>query len=119
MCITPSLFMLGLDVARIKLCNNYSRLPPSILKHHTFNKWKKYILLNGGNINECKHLKNRQIGRDESFKLDKNIFNFDLTVLNAQKPMENNKKIEHRKPTPKKLKYKKPTVHEKKTVVVQ
>ena len=65
-----------LDVARIKLWNNYSRAPPTILKHHAFKKWKKYILLNGGNINECKFLKNRQVGRDESFKLDENIFNF-------------------------------------------
>ena len=54
-----------LDVARIKLWNNYSRAPPTILKHHTFNKWKKYILTNGGNINEYKQLKNIQIGRNE------------------------------------------------------
>ena len=40
------------------------------------NKWRKYILLNGGNVNECKFLKSRQIGRNESFKLDDNIFNF-------------------------------------------
>ena len=28
-----------LDVGRIKLWNNDSRAPPTILKHHTFNKW--------------------------------------------------------------------------------
>ena len=33
--------------------------------HHTFNKWKKYILTNGGPVNECKMLKNRQIGRND------------------------------------------------------
>ena len=65
-----------LDVARIKLWNNYSRAPTTLLKHHTFKKWKSYILSNGGNINECKKLKNRQIGRDELFKLDENKFNF-------------------------------------------
>ena len=65
-----------LDVARVKLWNCYSRTPPSLLKHHTFKKWKTYILSNGGNINECKKLKNRQIGRDESFKLDEKNFNF-------------------------------------------
>ena len=65
-----------LDVARIKLWNNYSRAPKSILKHHTFEKWKKYILTNGGNINKCKHLKNRQVGRDELFDLDQEKFNF-------------------------------------------
>ena len=37
---------------------------------------EKYILSNGGNINECKQLKDRQIGRNELFKLDENIFNF-------------------------------------------
>ena len=65
-----------LDVARIKLWNQYSRAQSYLLKHHTFNKWRKYILSNGGNINECKKLKNRQIGRDEAFKLNKNNFNF-------------------------------------------
>ena len=39
-------------------------------------KWKKYILSNGGNFNNSKKLKNRQIGRDESFYLDKSKFNF-------------------------------------------
>ena len=57
-----------LDVARIKLWNNYSRAPATLLKHHTFNKWRKYILSNDGNINECKNLKNSQIGRNEWFK---------------------------------------------------
>ena len=65
-----------LDVARIKLWNQYSRAPKYLLKHHTFNKWRRYILTNGGNVNESKHLKNRQIGRDETFKLDENKFNF-------------------------------------------
>ena len=37
-----------LDVARIKLWNQYSRAPFYLLKHHTFIKWKKYILSNGG-----------------------------------------------------------------------
>ena len=32
-----------LDVARIKLWNNYSRAPPTLLKYHTFNKWKNFI----------------------------------------------------------------------------
>ena len=64
-----------LDVARIKLWNNYQRAP-TILKHHTFKKWKSYILSNGGNINNCKKLKNRQIGRDENFQLDESKFNF-------------------------------------------
>ena len=65
-----------LDVARIKLWNNYSRAPPSLLKHHTFKKWKTYILTNGGNRNKCKKLKNRQVGRDELFDLDPQKFNF-------------------------------------------
>ena len=65
-----------LDVARIKLWNCYSRAPPTLLKHHTFEKWRKYILSNGGNINECKYLKNRQIGRNEWFKLNECNFNF-------------------------------------------
>ena len=65
-----------LDVARIKLWNNYQRAPPTLLKHQTFKKWKNYILSNGGNINHSKKLKQRQIGRDETFFLDKEKFNF-------------------------------------------
>ena len=71
-----------LDVARIKLWN--SRAPPSLLKHHTFIKWKKYILSNDGNINECKILKNRQIDRNESFKLNDENFNFISKSLLSQ-----------------------------------
>ena len=46
-----------LDVARIKLWNRYSRAPSSLLQHHTFRKWKSYILSNGGDNNKCKKIK--------------------------------------------------------------
>ena len=65
-----------LDVARIKLWHKYKRSPNTSMKHGTFNKWKSYILNNGGNINECKKLRNRQIGRDEAFKIDDIKHNF-------------------------------------------
>ena len=51
------------------------RAPSTMLKYHTFKKWKTYILSNGGNINNCKKLKNRQIGCDELFDLNPDKLN--------------------------------------------
>ena len=65
-----------LDIARIKLWHKYKRAPIGTMKNFTFNNWKNYILNNGGNINDCKKLRNKQIGRDEYFRLDTKTFNF-------------------------------------------
>ena len=65
-----------IDMARIKLWHRYKRACPGSLQHNTFNKWKEYILNNGGNINTCIKLRNRQIGRDESFTLNGTKFKY-------------------------------------------
>ena len=46
---------------QIKLFVKYARCPPQFMQHNTFNKWKNYVLNNGGKMEFNKNLRNKNI----------------------------------------------------------
>ena len=64
-----------LEESQVKLWHKYKRSPSNITRYYTFNHWKKYIELNGGNVNYNRNLRNKSKNLNENFNINSNIFN--------------------------------------------
>ena len=65
-----------LEEMQIKLWNKYIRSPPHLMQHHTFKKWKQYIINNGGNINLNKQVRSNNYNIKENFNINSANFKY-------------------------------------------